>query len=77
MEHVDIIIQRSTEDKLNRLVYQAVDDVQGFKKVMMLAILDDLIQWADELDDQSSVRFLKSKVKNLLTKYPECFIIPS
>ena len=77
MEHIDIIIRRSTEDKLNRLVYQAVDDVQGFKKVMMLAILDDLIQWADELDDQSSVRFLKSKVKNLLTKYPECFIIPS
>ena len=77
MEHIDIIIQKSTEDKLNRLAYQAVDDQKGFKKVMMLAILDDLIQWADELDDQSAVRFLKLKVKNLLAKYPECFIIPS
>lgn len=77
MEHIDIIIQKSTEDKLNRLAYQAVDDPQGFKKVMMLTILDDLIQWADELDDQSAVQFLKLKIEKLLTKYPECFIIPS
>lgn len=51
MEHIDVIIQKSTEDKLNRLAYQAVDDTQGFKKVMMLTILDDLIQWADGEDD--------------------------
>ena len=77
MEHIDIIIQKSTEDKLNRLAYQAVDDTQGFKKVMMLTILDDLIQWADEEDDQHAIRLLKLKVERLLTTYPECFIIPS
>lgn len=77
MEHIDIIIQKSTEDKLNRLAYQAVDDPQGFKKVMMLTILDDLIQWADELDDQSAIQFLKLKIEKLIAKYPECFIIPS
>ena len=77
MEHIDIIIQKSTEDKLNRLAYQAVDDTQGFKKVMMLTILDDLIQWADEEDDQHAIRLLKLKVERLLTIYPECFIIPS
>lgn len=77
MEHIDIIIQKSTEDKLNRLAYQAVDDPKGFKKVMMLTVYDDLIQWADSLDDQVAVKFLKSKVEKLLSKYPECFSIPT
>lgn len=76
MEKLDLIIQKSTQDKLNQLAYQAKNDTRGFKNIILLAILDDLIQWTEDFDDFDSVRYLKSKADQLLSEDPKCFVIP-
>lgn len=43
MNHIDYVIEQSVLDKLNKLAYQAVNDSEGFRKLMLVAIIDDLI----------------------------------
>lgn len=77
MKHTDIIIQQSTIDKLNRLAYQAQNDIKGFKMVLSLAIYDDLIQWAEEYEDLEAINFFKSRIERMIAKCPNCFVIPN
>lgn len=77
MKHTDIIIQQSTIDKLNRLAYQAQNDIKGFKMVLSLAIYDDLIQWAEEYEDLEAINFFKARIEKMIAKCPNCFVIPS
>ena len=77
MKHTDIIIQQSTIDKLNRLAYQAQNDIKGFKMVLSLAIYDDLIQWAEEYEDLEAINFFKSRIEKMIAKCPNCFVIPN
>lgn len=77
MRNNDIIIQETVKDKLNQLAYQAKNDTVGFKKVLSLAIYDDLIQWAEEYEDLWAAQYLKHRIEEMLAKCPNCFIIPN
>lgn len=76
MEHIDLIIQASANRKFEDLAYQAKDDVRGFKHIMSLAILADLLQWTEELDLEENRRFLKLRIEKLISECSECFVIP-
>lgn len=76
MKNNDIIIQKSVKNQLDQLAYQAKNDTIGFKKILSLAIYDDLIQWAEEYEDLGAVKYLKHRIEEMLAKCPNCFIIP-
>lgn len=76
MKNNDIIIQKSVKNQLDQLAYQAKNDTMGFKKILSLAIYDDLIQWAEEYEDLGAVKYLKHRIEEMLAKCPNCFIIP-
>lgn len=76
MKNNDIIIQKSVKNQLDQLAYQAKNDTMGFKKILSLAIYDDLIQWAEEYEDLGAVKYLTHRIEEMLAKCPNCFIIP-
>lgn len=77
MNHIDYVIEQSVLDKLNKLAYQAVNDSEGFRKLMLVAIIDDLIQWSESLGCTKKVEFLTAYIQNLVATCRNTFIIPN
>jgi hypothetical protein len=50
MINVNKTIYKNEVDKINLLRYQAKDDTKGFKAILSLIILSDMIEWSEYLD---------------------------
>lgn len=77
MEHIDYVIEQSVLDKLNRLAYQAQNDTQGFRKLMLVAIIDDMLQWTSAMGCVEKESFLMKYLQNIVASCRNTFVIPA
>lgn len=57
-------------DKFKKLSLQAQPDNKGFKAIMNLIIISDLIEWAEVLEDATQKETMLVKLKN---KFLRCY----
>lgn len=55
MINVNKTIYKNEVDKINLLRYQAKDDIKGFKAILSLIVLSDMIEWSEYLDTPNHV----------------------
>lgn len=68
MINVDETIYKNEVDKINLLRYQAKDDIKGFKAILSLIILSDMIEWSEYLDTPHRI------VKKLVDKQTDLIL---
>lgn len=76
IEYTSLILTHALVDKLNKMKYQAIQDSQGFRMLITLAILQDVLQWSSDLGNYNSKRKCIDILSRMLANLSKQINIP-